>query len=176
MSGHFYPSLKFIYHCTNIGINVKQCVGSCRFFSSGWPWAWLRWSSPKPFILGRSDHRRHPDLWGPDQSTHAPPFSGDRRRDRRGGVSPVLKETSLRLHECGRGERGIFLPSKYAFRARFTHFSLSLTLPSGRKYITRLVKLRDSSVGVGISGVTEKGNTYPSSPIRGRRKGTWNKM
>jgi hypothetical protein len=50
-----YPSLKFIYHCTNIGINVKQCVGSCRFFSSGWPWARLRWSSPKPFILGRSE-------------------------------------------------------------------------------------------------------------------------
>jgi len=56
-------------------------------------------------------------------------------------------------------ERGISLPSKYAFRARFTHFSLSLTLPSGRKYITRLVKLRDSSVGVGIRSVTEKGNS-----------------
>ena len=30
----------------------------------------------------------HPDLWGPDQSTHAPPFSGDRGRDRRGGRLP----------------------------------------------------------------------------------------
>jgi hypothetical protein len=55
---------------------------------------------------------------------------------------------------------GIFLPSKYAFRARFSHFSLSLTSPSGRKYITHVVKQEDSSVGAGIRGVTEKGNSY----------------
>jgi hypothetical protein len=52
-------------------------------------------------------------------------------------------------------------PSKYAFRVRFSHFSLSLTSPSGRKYITHVVKLGDSSVGAGIRGVAEKGNTYP---------------
>jgi len=51
--------------------------------------------------------------------------------------------------------------SEYAFRARFSHFSVSLTSPSGRKYITHVVKLGDSSVGAGIRGVTEKRNTYP---------------
>jgi hypothetical protein len=51
--------------------------------------------------------------------------------------------------------------TEYAFRVRFSHFSLSLTSPSGRKYITNVVKLGDSSVGAGIRGVTEKGNTYP---------------
>ena len=34
-------------------------------------------------------------------------------------------------------------PSPYAFRAQFSHFSLSLTSPSGRKYITNVVKLGD---------------------------------
>jgi len=38
---------------------------------------------------------------------------------------------------------------------------VSLTSPSGRKYITNVVKLGDSPVGAGIRGVTEKGNTYP---------------
>jgi hypothetical protein len=52
-------------------------------------------------------------------------------------------------------------PSEYAFRARFSHFSVSLTSPSGRKYITGVVKLGISSVGAGIRGVAEKGNTYP---------------
>ena len=55
--------------------------------------------------------------------------------------------------------------SEYAFRARFSHFSLSLTSPSGRKYITGVVKLGISSVGAGIRGVAEKGNTYSSSDI-----------
>jgi hypothetical protein len=45
------------------------------------------------------------------------------------------------------------------FRARFSHFLLSLTSPNGRKYITHVVKLGDSSVGAGIRGVTEKGNS-----------------
>ena len=35
-----------------------------------------------------------------------------------------------------------------------------LTSPSGRKYITHAVKLGDSSVGAGMRGVTEKGNTF----------------
>jgi len=52
--------------------------------------------------------------------------------------------------------------SKYAFRARLSHFSVSLTSPSGRKYITHVVKLGDSSVGAGIRRVPEKGNTYLS--------------
>jgi len=52
-------------------------------------------------------------------------------------------------------------PSEYAFLARLSHFSVSLTSPSGRKYITHVVKQGDSSVGAGIRGVTEKGNTYP---------------
>jgi len=47
-------------------------------------------------------------------------------------------------------------PSEYAFQARFSHFSVSLTSPSGRKYITHVVKLGDSSVGAGIRGVMEK--------------------
>ena len=51
--------------------------------------------------------------------------------------------------------------SEYAFRARFSHFSVSLTSPSGRKYITHVVKQGDSSVGAGIRRVAEKGNTYP---------------
>jgi len=50
--------------------------------------------------------------------------------------------------------------SEYAFRARFSHFSVSLTSPSGRKYITNVVTLGTSSVGAGIRGVTKKGNTY----------------
>ena len=33
-------------------------------------------------------HRRHPDLWGPDQSSRAPPFSGDRGRGGQGGGLP----------------------------------------------------------------------------------------
>jgi hypothetical protein len=51
-------------------------------------------------------------------------------------------------------------PSKYAFRARFSHFSVSLTSPSGGQYIANAVKLGDSSVGAGIRGVTKKGNTF----------------
>jgi hypothetical protein len=66
----------------------------------------------------------------------------------------------------GRGERGIFLPSKYAFLARLSHFSVSLTSPSGQKYITGVVKRGDSSAGAGIRGVTEKGNTYPLQELR----------
>jgi len=56
--------------------------------------------------------------------------------------------------------------SEYAFLARWLHFSVSLTSPSGRKYITGVVKQGNSSVGAGIRGVTKKGNTYPSA-------GTW---
>ena len=37
---------------------------------------------------------------------------------------------------------------------------MSLTSPSGRKYIISVVKLRESSVGAEIRGVTEKGNAY----------------
>jgi hypothetical protein len=51
-------------------------------------------------------------------------------------------------------------PSEYAFLARLSHFSVSLTSPSGRKYITGVVKLGDSSVGAGIRRVAEKGNTF----------------
>jgi acetylornithine deacetylase/succinyl-diaminopimelate desuccinylase-like protein len=58
--------------------------------------------------------------------------------------------------------------SEYAFRARFSYFSVSLTSPSGRKYIIHVVKLGDSSVGAGIRGVTEKGNTYPRATIQCR--------
>jgi hypothetical protein len=50
--------------------------------------------------------------------------------------------------------------SEYAFLARLSHFSVSLTSPSGRKYITGVVKLGDSSVGAGIRRVAEKGNTF----------------
>jgi len=60
-------------------------------------------------------------------------------------------------------------PSEYAFRARFSHFSVSLTSPSGRKYITHVVKLGDSSVGAGIRRVAEKGNTYPSDRVHDSR-------
>jgi len=49
--------------------------------------------------------------------------------------------------------------SEYAFLARLSHFSVSLTSPSGRKYITHVVKQGDSSVGAGIRHVAEKGNT-----------------
>ena len=35
-----------------------------------------------------------------------------------------------------------------------------LTSPSGRKYITHVVKQGNSSVGAGIRGVAEKGNTF----------------
>jgi hypothetical protein len=52
--------------------------------------------------------------------------------------------------------------SQYAFRDRFSYFSLPLTLPSGRKYIPGVVKLRESSVGAGICGILEKANSYPS--------------
>jgi hypothetical protein len=52
-------------------------------------------------------------------------------------------------------------PSEYAFRARFSHFSVSLTSPSGRKYITHVVKQGDSSVGAGIRPAAEKANSYP---------------
>jgi len=48
-------------------------------------------------------------------------------------------------------------------QAAWTHFSLSLTSPSGLKYITNVVQQGDSSGGAGIRRVTEKGNTYPSS-------------
>jgi len=62
-------------------------------------------------------------------------------------------------------------PFPYAFRAQFSYFSLSLTSPSGRKYITNVVKLGDSSVGAGIRRVAEKGNTYPFDR---RRRGFYN--
>jgi len=55
--------------------------------------------------------------------------------------------------------------SEYAFRARFSHFSVSLTSPSGRKYITGVVKLGISSVGAGIRGVAEKANIYLEKQI-----------
>ena len=80
----------------------------------------------------------------------------------------------------GASEAFIFQPvregfsSEYAFRARFSHFSVSLTSPSGRKYIIHVVKLGDSSVGAGVRGVTEKGNTYPHEGVeffRGLRQG-----
>jgi hypothetical protein len=67
------------------------------------------------------------------------------------------------MRRRGHGERESIIfqpvredfPSKYAFRARFSHLLLSLTSPSGRKYIAHVVKLGDSSVGAGIRGVTE---------------------
>ena len=46
------------------------------------------------------------------------------------------------------------------FHFALTHFSMSLTSPSGRKYITHVVKLGDSSVGAGIRRIAEKGNTF----------------
>jgi hypothetical protein len=42
-------------------------------------------------------------------------------------------------------------------RARFSRL---WTSPSGRKPITNVVKLGDSSVGAGIRRVAEKGNTF----------------
>jgi len=60
----------------------------------------------------------------------------------------------------------VFLPRRRRFlpvldlRARFSHFSLSLTSPSGRNLITNVVKLGDSSVGAGIRRVAEKRSTY----------------
>jgi hypothetical protein len=57
------------------------------------------------------------------------------------------------------------IPSEYAFRARWSHFSVSLTSPSGRKYIAGVVKLGDSSVGAGICRIRRvpgKANSYPS--------------
>ena len=68
------------------------------------------------------------------------------------------RRRELNPHSC---RQGLDFKSKYAYRARFSHFSLSLTSPSGRKYITNVVKLGDSSVGAGIRRVTEKGITYP---------------
>ena len=52
--------------------------------------------------------------------------------------------------------------SEYAFLARLSHFSVSLTSPSGRKYIANVVKLGDSPVGAGIRPAAEKANSYPS--------------
>jgi hypothetical protein len=63
-------------------------------------------------------------------------------------------------------------PSKYAFRARFSHFSVSLTSPSGRKYITHAVKQGDSSVGAGICRIRRvpgKANSYPLRRGKGSR-------
>jgi hypothetical protein len=42
---------------------------------------------------------------------------------------------------------------------------VSLTSPSGRKYITGVVKLGISSVGAGIRGVAEKANIYLEKQI-----------
>ena len=43
----------------------------------------------------------------------------------------------------------------------FAFFVVIDQSPSGRKYISGVVKLGDSSVGAGIRGITEKRNTYP---------------
>jgi hypothetical protein len=51
-------------------------------------------------------------------------------------------------------------PSKYAFRARLSHFLVSLTSPSGRKYITHVIKLGTSSVGAGICCGMGKANSF----------------
>ena len=53
-------------------------------------------------------------------------------------------------------------PSKYAVRYRFSHFSVSLTSSSGRKYIAHMVKQGDTSAGAEIRGVSGKANSYPS--------------
>jgi len=49
------------------------------------------------------------------------------------------------------------------FGLDFSHFSLSLTLPSGREYIPGVVKRGDSSAGAGTRGVSGKANSYPFS-------------
>ena len=54
----------------------------------------------------------------------------------------------------------IFRPNMF-FGPDFSHFSLSLALPSGRKYVANVVKLGDSSVGAGIRRVPGKANSYP---------------
>jgi len=52
--------------------------------------------------------------------------------------------------------------SHLRFGRPFSHISLQLTSPSGRKHITHVVKLGDSSVGAGIRPAAEKANSYPS--------------
>jgi hypothetical protein len=42
----------------------------------------------------------------------------------------------------------------------FSYISLELRSPSGRKYITGVVKWGDSSVGAGIRHAVEKANSY----------------
>ena len=65
----------------------------------------------------------------------------------------VLRERSLMREP----DTFILLRTEH-FHFALTHFSLSLTSPSGRKYIAHVVRLGDSSVGAGIRRVTEKGN------------------
>ena len=49
---------------------------------------------------------------------------------------PILRPLCER--PSGEGQEGE--PAEYAFRARWPHFSVLLTTPSGRKYITNVVK------------------------------------
>jgi hypothetical protein len=83
------------------------------------------------------------------------------------GINPfslddLVPDEGRRLHH---GERGIFLPYPYAFRARFSHFSLSLTSPSGREYITNVVKRGDSKETLILSIPYEGGYTAMYLPF-----------
>jgi len=51
--------------------------------------------------------------------------------------------------------------SPLRFGLPFSHISLELTSPTGRKYIPGVVKRGDSSAGAGIRGVPEKVISYP---------------
>jgi len=51
-----------------------------------------------------------------------------------------------------------------------------LTSPSGRKYITNVVKQGDSSVGAGIRHVAKKGNTYPFQRVDQEKSNKKNKI
>jgi hypothetical protein len=53
------------------------------------------------------------------------------------------------------------------FGRPFSHISLELTVPSGRKYIAGVVKRGDSSAGAGIRGVPEKAISYHNRPKKG---------
>jgi len=53
----------------------------------------------------------------------------------------------------------VFISGK---RDRFSNYSLELTVPTGREYISGVVKRRDPSAGAGIRGVSGKANSCPS--------------
>jgi hypothetical protein len=122
--------------------------GVCRCFASGRPWAW-RCVRTLAFPVASDERQRLLTFSRPDSPFRAAviaSFQGD-------VVRSVTLARFLRPFSCYGGS----LSSKYAFRARFSHFSVSLTSPSGLKYITNVVKLGDSSGGAEIRRVTESG-------------------